>query len=257
MTSKGQSLFFKQNMKQYGIIGFPLSHSFSPNYFNQKFEDEKLDCCFEAFPIQAISEFPELLKKKNNLCGLSVTIPYKTTIIPYLDELSKEAKSIGAINCVHIIDGKTIGHNTDFIGFANSLKPLLTNNSISSALVLGTGGASKAICYALSVLNIPYTLVSRTAKGEILDYESIDEKIIKKHLLIINTTPLGMYPNIDECPNIPYQFLTHNHLLFDLVYNPEETLFLKKGKQQNALISNGLQMLIAQAEVAWKIWNQK
>lgn len=240
-------------MQQYGLIGYPLNHSFSPEYFNQKFASEKIDALYKSYPIASIKEIENLINQTQNLSGINVTIPYKSAVIPLLQGINKAAKEIGAVNCIKIIEGKLYGFNTDYLGFAESLKPLLRKD-MSSALVLGTGGSSKAVCYALTQLAINYKLVSASGKGD-LGYEEITDEIMKSHLLIINTTPLGMHPQIDNCPSIPYQFLNEQHVLYDLVYNPIETLFLQKGKQQNATVKNGLEMLHLQAEKSWEIWN--
>jgi shikimate dehydrogenase len=240
-------------MQEYGLIGYPLSHSFSPRYFHEKFIQEQLDARYNSFSIASITELQKLIEESKNLKGLNVTIPYKSSVIPFLKKTSKAAKKIGAVNCIKIVKGELYGFNTDYIGFAESLKPLLRND-INKALVLGTGGSSKAVCYALSELGIAYQLVSSSAKGN-MSYEDIDAKTMQEHLLIVNTTPLGMYPNTNECPNIPYSFLTKAHLLFDLVYNPEETLFIQNGLRQNTSVKNGLEMLHLQAEESWAIWN--
>lgn len=244
----------------YGLIGKPLGHSFSATYFNDKFHREGIDEHYNLFPLDSIEELPALLKNNPDLKGLNVTIPYKQEILPYLDYISDEAKQIGAVNVVKILrKGQfvtTKGFNSDVIGFESSLVPLL-NPHIKNALVLGTGGASKAVVYVLEKLGIKPTLVSRTPKPGQLSYSELSEKIMADNLLIVNTTPLGMYPNIDISPNIPYQWITEKHVVFDLIYNPEETLFLKKAKEQGAKISNGLKMLYLQAEGAWAIWQNK
>jgi shikimate dehydrogenase len=242
-------------MQEYGLIGYPLSHSFSPGYFHEKFTQEQLNARYNSFPIASISALEKLIKETENLKGLNVTIPYKSSVIPFLKKISTSAKNIGAVNCIKIVNGELYGFNTDYIGFAESLKPLLRKD-INKALVLGTGGSSKAVCYALSELGIAYQLVSASGKAN-LSYEGIDAKTIQEHLLIVNTTPLGMHPKTNECPNIPYSFLTKEHLLFDLIYNPEETMFLQKGKARNALVKNGLEMLHLQAEKSWAIWNDQ
>lgn len=248
-------------MKTYGLIGYPLEHSFSQKYFTDKFEKEKLNARYLNFPIASISDFPELFKHHPYLAGLNVTIPYKEQVISFLDELDDTAQEIGAVNVIKISwDGLNYslkGYNSDIVGFKESLFPLLTIDH-KRALVLGTGGASKAVVTALKQLNIEYRYVSRTPENEnILSYNDLTPEIIKDHKLIINTTPLGMYPQTDKCPSIPYEHLTNEHLLFDLIYNPEETLFLKKGKEKGAKTKNGLEMLYLQAEEAWRIWNEK
>lgn len=240
-------------MKLFGLIGYPLSHSFSKRYFTQKFESEKIDAQYENYPLKAIEEFPALIKNYN-LSGINVTIPYKQDVIPYLDSMSEEAKKIGAVNTIQIRDGKLKGNNTDCYGFEQSLLPFL-KPSHKHALVLGTGGASKAVVFVLDKLGIEWKYVSRTKFSNVLTYKEINAEIVKSHPLIINTTPLGMYPNVEECPEIDYDAIGENHLLYDLVYNPEETLFLQKGKSKGATIKNGLEMLHLQAEKAWEIWN--
>ncbi|WP_212006604.1 shikimate dehydrogenase [Chitinophaga sp. HK235] len=244
-------------MKTYGLIGYPLSHSFSKGFFSKKFEAENITGHqYETFPIPAITEFPDLLAQHPDLCGLNVTIPYKEQVIPYLDELSDAAARIGAVNCIRFKEGRKKGFNTDVIGFRNSLQPLLQPHH-NRALVLGTGGAAKAVMYALQELNIPYTVVSRNAGNDTIAYSSLDQQMMETHTVIVNTTPLGMYPNINECPDIPYQHISSRHLLYDLVYNPPETLFLQKGAAQGAVIKNGHEMLILQAEASWDIWNEQ
>jgi len=242
-------------MKMYGLIGYPLSHSFSKGFFKEKFERENITGCqYENFPIPGISEFNHLLEQHPQIKGLNVTIPYKEAVLPFLDELSKAAAQIGAVNCIHFKDGKKTGYNTDVIGFTASLQPLLQPHH-THALVLGTGGAAKAIMYALEQLGIIYTVVSRSPINGAISYDALDEATMATHTVIVNTTPLGMYPNVDTFPEIPYQYLTSRHLLYDLVYNPATTVFLEKGAAQGAVIKNGHEMLILQAEASWKIWN--
>ena len=241
-------------MKQYGLIGKTLDHSFSKSYFENKFITQHIqNASYSNLPLESIDEFKSLIKKKT-FSGLNITIPYKTSIIPFLDELSEEAKSIGAVNTIHFKNDKLIGYNTDYIGFLNAIKPFL-KNTMEQALILGTGGASKAVVFALKKIGIKCSCVSRLPNEQQWNYDQLNDLILKHHLLIVNTTPLGTIPNINECPNIPYQFITEKHLLVDLVYNPEETLFLKKGRKNLANILNGKSMLIHQAEEAWKIWN--
>jgi shikimate dehydrogenase len=244
-------------MKRYGLIGYPLSHSFSQKYFTVKFQQEQIqDCVYENFPIPGIGEFPELLKQHTDLLGLNVTIPYKEKVLPYLSEQSDVVKAIGACNCIKIRNGRLTGYNTDVTGFENSLRPLLQPFH-TRALVLGTGGAAKAVHYVLEKLGITFLEVSRTpATPRQISYEAIGEKEIEEHLLIINTSPVGMYPKTEECPPLPYQALTGKHYLFDLVYNPSKTLFLQKGEARGAAIKNGHDMLIIQAEESWKIWGE-
>ena len=248
-----------QTMKKIGLIGYPLTHSFSKTYFTNKFDEEKLsdEYCYENFPIDKIEDLPALIKNNPDLIGLNVTIPYKESVVKYMDILDVESSIMLAVNTIRIQqDGKLKGCNTDFTGFRDTLEDFLIKNGGYSekALILGTGGASKAVAFALEVLHIPYQLVSRTKGKNRITYEAISEALINESDLIINTTPLGMYPAIDSCPNIAYHCLTKNHRLYDLVYNPAESLFLKNGKKQGAAILNGLPMLHAQAEAAWQIW---
>lgn len=243
-------------MKRYGLIGYPLTHSFSKRYFSEKFEKEHItDSVYELFPIAQISDFPDLLAQYPDLCGLNVTIPYKEQIIPYLHQLDAKAQRIGAVNVIKIQEKKLIGYNSDYEGFKISLRNFLNKRNIK-ALILGTGGASKAVKVVLEDLQIPYLLVSRSPKDDILGYEQIDAAILSDYQLIINTTPLGMLPNIDLCPPIAYQFLNENHFLFDLVYNPSTTVFMKKGLEQGSKVINGLEMLYGQAHKAWQIWQE-
>ncbi|GGG57602.1 shikimate dehydrogenase family protein [Bizionia arctica] len=244
-------------MNKFGLIGKNISYSFSKNYFKIKFKDESiLDASYENFDIQDISAFPEILKNNPNIKGLNVTIPYKEEILPYLNKLDKKAKKIGAVNTIKITKkGKLKGYNTDYYGFKKSLKQHLEPHH-KKALILGTGGASKAIAYALKKLNIETNFVSRSiSKETAYTYTSLTKNDIESHQIIINCTPLGTHPNIDECPEIPYEAITENHILFDLIYNPEESKFLLFGKEKNATTINGFQMLIFQADKAWKIWN--
>lgn len=246
-------------MDQYGLIGFPLGHSFSRSYFNERFRKEKINAEYLNFEISTIENFPDILKNNPSLKGLNVTIPYKEKIIPYLDELSLEASTIKAVNVIKIARNndktKLIGHNTDVIGFTQSLKPLLKPHH-TKALVLGTGGASKAVCHGLNLLGIDYQYVSRNESETAISYEQLTPQIMAEHKIIVNCTPIGMYPHTEECPNIPYRLLTPNHLLFDLIYNPDVTLFMQKGIQQGAIAKNGLEMLRLQAIAAWEIWQK-
>jgi shikimate dehydrogenase len=251
----------KKVIRQFGLIGYPLSHSFSKRFFTKKFEKENIEGChYELFPLDTIETFLELIKSHPNLVGLNVTIPYKKAILDYLDEIDEEAEKVGAVNTISIKNGKLKGYNTDVYGFEISLLNLLKEKKEElpniSALILGTGGAAQAVAYVLKKLSINFQYVSRRKRKNILSYSELDEFLIKKHDLIINTTPLGMSPNQESCPDIPYPFLTSRHFLYDLVYNPEKTLFLRKGASKNARTSNGLEMLILQAEKAWEIWNQ-
>jgi len=240
---------------QYGIIGYPLSQSFSPAYFTRKFSDEGTDAEYTAFPLQDISDFPALLAQHSSLQGLNVTIPHKQAIIPFLDELSEEAAAIGAVNCIAVKNGCTKGYNTDAMGFEQSLKPLLDSRH-THALVLGTGGSSRAVTWVLEKLGISYKKVSRTATADAISYNDVTPEILQQHLLVINTTPLGMYPDTEHFPSLPYDALDSNHLLYDLIYNPERTSFLAIGRQYGAMTKNGLEMLQLQAEAGWKIWQE-
>ncbi|MDF1695629.1 MAG: shikimate dehydrogenase [Saprospiraceae bacterium] len=238
-----------------GLIGYPLSHTFSPSYFAKKFEELGMpDCEYLAYSIETIDLVLGIFDKGVN--GLNVTIPYKEQVLPFLDELSEEAFQINAVNTIKIEnDGRRVGYNTDAYGFEVSLLNFLEGAKIEKALVLGTGGAAKAIKYVLKKMGIEITEVSR--KPPFLTYAEMNQKVMDQHQLIINTTPLGMYPNEEVCPDIPYTMLTAKHFLYDLVYNPEKTLFLKKGELSGSKIKNGHDMLILQAEKSWEIWNQK
>lgn len=244
-------------MKVYGIIGYPLTHSFSKKYFTAKFEREGLsDLKYELFPVSTIDELKNIIKDNPYLRGLNVTIPYKQLVLEHLHSTTAIPFGVRACNCIKIDDGKMLGYNTDITGFEQSLLSFLKNN-YSNALILGNGGAAEAVKYVLQKININYKIVSRHVHdGAHLNYATLDEKTIKENHLIINTTPLGTYPDINGYPDIPYQYLTSEHLLFDLVYNPEKTKFLEKGEAQGAAIKNGSEMLIIQAEESWKIWNE-
>ncbi len=242
-------------MKRYGLIGFPLTHSLSQQYFNNKFQEEGIeDCIYERFSIASIAELHDILKTHSDLCGFNITIPYKKEVLAFLTERSKAVEEVGACNCVKMDNGKLIGYNTDVIGFENSLLPYLkpTHNR---ALVLGTGGAALAIVYVLQKLGIEFKYVSRNASSDRFAYDQLTASIMAAHTLIINTTPLGMFPSIEACPDIPYALLTPAHHLFDLTYNPAESTFLAKGKAMGATIQNGQQMFVEQAEQSWRIWN--
>ncbi len=234
-------------MRHYGIIGQPLEHSFSARYFTDKFLRENIDADFQLFPISDIALVTPLFTQ---LDGFNVTLPYKQTIIPYLSDIDSTALHIGAVNVVHAQKG----YNTDWIGFTQSIQPMLTDKDIQ-ALILGTGGVSQAVTYALEQMNITTLSVSRQAHIGGITYAEITPEIMQHHTIIANCTPLGMYPNTHTCPDIPYHLLTNEHLLFDCVYNPEQTLFLQQGKKYGARTQNGLQMLYQQANAAWQIWN--
>ena len=239
-------------MRKFGLIGFPLIHSFSESYFQEKFFKEDINGCqYQNHPIKDIKTV-KLLLEKENLSGFNVTIPHKENIIPFLDELSTEATGIGAVNTVVKKDEKWIGHNTDWIGFYESIKPLLQKHH-KKALVLGSGGASKAIVYALKKLEVEPLIISR--KEGYTNYGEITKDLLAEHLIIVNCTPLGAYPKTDKYPPIPYELLSNKHLLYDLIYNPSESCFLTYGKANEAKIKNGLEMLKRQAEAAWSIWN--
>jgi shikimate dehydrogenase len=242
-------------MKKYGLIGHPLTHTFSPAYFQEKFEKEGIAASYEAFDIPELDNIRELVEK-NELSGFNITIPYKKALKRLCDELDPLAKRVGAVNTVKIVDGKWVGYNTDVLGFRMALKNQLGYKR-AAALVLGTGGASLAVKKALELMSIPYLVVSRNTRSGDLSYGSLTKRIFEQYNLIINTTPLGMVPNIKEAPEIPYEFITPSHYVFDLVYNPEKTRFLEMAEKQGASIKNGLQMLHQQAEESWKIWNKK
>ncbi len=243
-------------MPNFGLIGKNISYSFSKTHFTTKFETEGIDYSYENFDIDDISQFPSILKRNPDLLGLNVTIPYKQAIIPYLDELTSTALEIGAVNTIKITrSGKLIGYNTDHYGFEKSIQPLLKPQH-DKALILGTGGASKAVAYALKQFNIPYDFVSREANAEAkFVYEDLTEELIKSYPIIINCTPIGTHPNVNECPTIPYDGISNGHLLYDLIYNPIQTKFLICGEIKSATISNGFSMLELQAEKAWDIWS--
>lgn len=247
-------------MDLYGIIGNPLTHSFSPRFFTEKFLKERIDAQYLKFEITSISHFQDVVREHAELKGLNVTIPYKEVVIPFLDSIDPQAEEIGAINVIKFIkeDGaiRLVGYNSDIIGFQNSITPLLNADIHKKALILGTGGASKAVAKALDNLGVEFTYVSRSAKSGQLVYEDLNRDIIQDNTIIINTSPLGTFPEVDEAADIPYHFLTPEHLLYDLVYNPAETKFLRLGKAQGAIIKNGAEMLELQALAAWDIWNK-
>lgn len=244
-------------MKLYGLIGFPLGHSFSKQYFTEKFEKEGIkDCRFEAFPIPVIEDLPLLLQNNPGLKGLSVTIPYKEQVLQYVHELSDEVKAIGATNSLKINNGKLTAYNTDIAGFERSFAKQLQPHH-KKALLLGTGGASKAVQYVLNKLSIDFLVVSRNKeeKENHIAYNDINEAIMKEYPVIINASPVGMYPKEDIAPSIPYGFISAGHYLYDLVYKPAETIFLQEGKKRGAAVENGYEMLLIQAEESWRIWN--
>lgn len=246
-------------MRRFGLIGRTLGHSFSARYFADKFQREGLADThrYDLFELPEIECVKELIATTEGLVGFNVTIPYKQQIIPYLDSLSAEARNIGAVNCVKIeSDGRLTGYNTDIDGIRLSLDKLLGGVEIDAALVLGTGGASQAVQYVLAERNIPYSIVSRDSTKGNLTYDDLKVEVTSSHHLIINSSPVGMYPHVDQCPDIPYELLTADHYLFDLVYNPERTLFAERAATMGAHTLCGLDMLYAQAESAWRIWNQ-
>ena len=240
-------------MKHFGIIGYPLHHSFSAQLFQQKFVLEHIDAEYSLYPLEHIEQFPELTERIS-FSGMNVTMPYKQSVIPYLDALDETAQAVGAVNVIRFSQGRKIGYNTDVIGFMDAIRKLLLPSDVR-ALVLGTGGASKAVVYGLSRLGVEATLVSRDAtKG--ITYQALTDDIMRQHSIIVNATPLGMTPHTDTLPPIPYEQLTQTHLLFDLVYNPEETRFLAEGYKRGCRIENGMQMLFGQARAAWDIWQK-
>lgn len=248
------------NIKRFGLIGHPLSHSFSPGYFSDKFEREGIkDCRYDAFPIPKITDLHSLLEQYPSLQGLNVTIPYKTTVIPLLNELSEEAAAIGAVNVIKVQGARLIGFNSDVYGFEQSLVNFLPSPipPQMKALVLGTGGASKAVVFVLKKLGIPFQLVSRHETSNAISYAQVSPTILASHQLIVNTTPLGMAPKLDTCPALPYDLVTAGHFCYDLVYNPEKTKFLTLAEAAGAHVQNGLSMLHLQAEKAWEIWGDE
>ena len=249
-------------MTTYGLIGYPLGHSFSRKFFTEKYEKEGIDAQYLNFEIPSIEEFPNIIKNNPTLKGLNVTIPYKQQVMQYLDDISEEAKAIGAVNVVKCqlstvnCQLHLTGYNSDVIGFVNSIKPLLKPHH-KKALILGTGGASKAIHYGLTKkLSMETLFVSRTAREGMITYEEVTSEVLKEYEVIVNCSPVGMYPHVDECPALPYEAMNENNLLYDLVYNPLETLFMKKGAAQGATVKNGLEMLHLQAIASWEFWEK-
>ena len=249
-------------MNTYGLIGYPLGHSFSRKFFTEKFEKEGIDAQYLNFEIPSIEEFPNIIKNNPTLKGLNVTIPYKQQVMQYLDDISEEAKAIGAVNVVKCqlstvnCQLHLTGYNSDVIGFVNSIKPLLKPHH-KKALILGTGGASKAIHYGLTKkLSMETLFVSRTAREGMITYEEVTSEVLKEYEVIVNCSPVGMYPHVDECPALPYEAMNESNLLYDLVYNPLETLFMKKGAAQGATVKNGLEMLHLQAIASWEFWEK-
>jgi shikimate dehydrogenase len=244
-------------MRLFGLIGYPLAQSFSKKYFSEKFEREGIkDCQYELFEIKSIYDIKNILKAYSNLEGLNVTIPYKQLVLRHLNTTHNIPGGLRACNCIKIENGELIGYNTDAPGFEKSFVPLLKQIH-KKALVLGNGGATEAVIYGLKKLGIGYSIVSRKLHdGSALTYQDINADIVNEHLIIINTTPLGSFPSVDSCPDIPYQFITDRHYLFDVVYNPAKSLFLQKGEEKGAAIKNGYDWLVIQAEESWRIWNE-
>ena len=246
-------------MDKYGLIGYPLEHSFSRNYFNEKFRNERIDAEYDNFEIPSIENLKEVLEITPNLRGLNVTIPYKEEVIRYLDELSAEARAIGAVNVIRVTHkgSKTVlkGFNSDVIGFTRSIESMLEPLH-RKALILGTGGAAKAVGYGLKSLGLGTLFVSRTARPGVITYNDVTPDLIRSHKVIVNCTPLGMYPHVDSCPPLPYEAMDSHTLLYDLLYNPDETLFMQKGRQQGAITKNGLEMLLLQAFASWEMWQE-
>jgi len=248
-------------MDKYGLIGYPLGHSFSISYFNQKFQDEAINAVYENFEIPTIDALPEVIDSNPNLQGLNVTIPYKEKVLPFLDSISPEARAIGAVNVIRIIhNGKNIklkGYNSDVIGFTKSIAPMLDKKWHKKAIILGTGGASKAIDYGLRNLGLETVFVSRYERPGTIQYNTINADVVREYNVIVNCTPLGMYPKTEECPELPYEAMDNHTILYDLIYNPDETLFMKRGKKYGAQTKNGLEMLLLQAFASWEFWHEK
>ena len=247
-------------MDKYGLIGYPLGHSFSISYFNQKFADEGMDAVYENFEIPSIDAFMEVVETNPNLKGLNVTIPYKEKVLPFLDMISPEARAIGAVNVIKVEhqgnDTILKGYNSDVIGFTQSIEPMLEKYH-KKALILGTGGASKAIQYGLKSLGLESIFVSRYDRPETIQYKDVTPEIVKEYNVIVNCTPCGMYPHTEECPELPYEAMDDRTILYDLIYNPDETLFMQNGKKYGATTKNGLEMLLLQAFASWDFWNDK
>ena len=248
-------------MDKYGLIGYPLGHSFSISYFNQKFGDEGIDARYENFEIPNIDQLQEILDTTPNLKGLNVTIPYKERVMEYLDSVTPEAQAIGAVNVIRVShEGKNVrlkGYNSDVIGFTQSIEPMLDKKWHKKALILGTGGASKAINYGLKSLGLETVYVSRYQRPHTVQYENITPEVVREYNVIVNCTPVGMYPHTEECPPMPYEAMDQHTILYDLIYNPDETLFMKRGREQGADVKNGLEMLLLQAFASWEFWHEK
>ncbi|KGO90106.1 shikimate dehydrogenase family protein [Flavobacterium suncheonense] len=247
----------KQKKKKFGLLGKNISYSFSRKYFTEKFEKIGADrFSYKNFDVETVEDFKKIVAKTKNLKGMNVTIPYKEAVIPYLDKLSKNAEKIGAVNTISVSKkGKLKGYNTDFYGFKKSLKPLLQQHH-RKALILGTGGASKAVAFALRKLKMEYDFVSRNPSEYQYSYDELNQEIFSEYQIIINTTPVGTYPNTEDCPPLDYSLFTDKHIAYDLIYNPEETKFLRLAKERRAITKNGYDMLVFQAEKAWEIWNR-
>lgn len=248
-------------MEKYGLIGYPLGHSFSISYFNQRFQDEGIDAVYENFEISSIEELDEVIGANPELKGLNVTIPYKEKVIPYLDSITPEARAIGAVNVIKVThegrNTKLKGYNSDVIGFTKSIEPMLEKKWHKKALILGTGGASKAINFGLRHLGLETVFVSRYERPDTIQYDKITPDVVKEYNVIVNCTPLGMYPKTEECPQLPYEAMDSHTILYDLIYNPDETLFMKRGAQYDAQTKNGLEMLLLQAFASWEFWHEK
>ena len=248
-------------MDKYGLIGYPLGHSFSISYFNQKFADEGINATYENFEIPSIDDLPEIIDRYPNLCGLNVTIPYKEKVIPFLDSISPEARAIGAVNVIRVVHQKNNtllkGYNSDVIGFTQSIEPMLDPKWHKKALILGTGGASKAINYGLKSLGIEPVFVSRYERPGTIQYQSITPEVVREYNVIVNCTPMGMYPHTDECPQLPYEAMDSHTILYDLIYNPDQTLFMRNGAKYGAEVKNGLEMLLLQAFASWEFWHER
>ena len=248
-------------MDKYGLIGYPLGHSFSISYFNQKFADEGINAKYENFEIPSIDILPEVLDKNPDLKGLNVTIPYKEKVIPFLDSVAPEARAIGAVNVIRVTHEKNNiilkGYNSDVIGFTQSIEPMIDKKLHKKALILGTGGASKAINFGLKSLGIEPIFVSRFERENTITYQQVTPEVVKEYNVIVNCTTVGMYPHTEECPQLPYEAMDNHTILYDLIYNPDQTLFMRKGAQYGADVKNGLEMLLLQAFASWEFWNGK
>ena len=248
-------------MDKYGLIGYPLGHSFSISYFNQKFHDENIDAVYENYEIPTIDAISEVINSNPELKGLNVTSPYKEKVMPFLDNISPEARAIGAVNVIRIThDGSSVklkGYNSDVIGFAKSIEPMIDKKWHKKALILGTGGASKAVDYGLRNLGLETVFVSRYERPGTIQYKSITAEVIREYNVIVNSTPVGMYPKTEQCPDLPYEAMDSHTILYDLIYNPDETLFMKRGAKYGAQTKNGLEMLLLQAFSSWEFWHEK